>query len=236
MSDEAGGSDGGLLEAELPSEMTTRLSLKESVIAGLGGAALDGLMASCWYRTEGEEHFRPFWDAGQPVIFTLWHGRLLPCTYHHRHQGVVTLVSLHRDGEYITRAVRRWGYTAVRGSSSRGGLDALRELIRHVKQGRSLAITPDGPRGPREKMKPGPVIIAQRTGAPIIPVVSGASRASYFGGWDRFLIPHPFARLQIAYGEPVFVPRRADEAQIQTIMDDVEVRLGGLMRRVAEKW
>jgi hypothetical protein len=226
----------GEVSAELPSEMTTRLSLKESAIAGLGGAALDALMASCRYRTEGEEHFRPFWDAGQPVIFTLWHGRLLPCTYHHRHQGVVTLVSLHRDGEYITRAVRRWGYTAVRGSSSRGGLDALRELIRHVKHGRSLAITPDGPRGPREKMKPGPVIIAQRTGAPIIPVVSGASRASYFGGWDRFLIPHPFARLQIAYGEPVFVPRRADEAQIQTIMDDVEVRLGGLMRRVAEKW
>jgi lysophospholipid acyltransferase (LPLAT)-like uncharacterized protein len=149
---------------------------------------------------------------------------------------VVTLVSLHRDGEYITRAVRRWGYTAVRGSTSRGGLEALRELIRHVKQGRSLAITPDGPRGPREKMKPGPVIIAQRTGAPIIPVVSGASRGWFFGGWDRFLIPQPFARCQIVYGEPVFVPRQADEAQIQSVMLDVETRLGGLMRRVEERW
>lgn len=223
-------------QGELPSEMVTPLSLKERVIAGAGGAALDALMASCRYHTEGEENFRPFWRGGKPVVFTLWHGRLLPCTYHHRHQGVVTLVSLHRDGEYITRAVRRWGYTAVRGSSSRGGLEALRELIRHVKKGRSLAITPDGPRGPREKMKPGPVIIAQRTGAPIIPVVSGASRARYFGGWDRFLIPMPFARLQIAYGEPVFVPRDADEQQLQAISDDVERRLGVLMRRVAEKW
>ena len=105
-----------------------------------------------------------------------------------------------------------------------------------MRAGRSLAITPDGPKGPREKMKPGPVLIAQRTGAPIIPVVSGASRASYFGGWDRFMIPHPFARLQIAYGEPVFVPRRADEAELHAIMDDVEMRLGALKQRVDEPW
>jgi lysophospholipid acyltransferase (LPLAT)-like uncharacterized protein len=221
---------------ELPSEMTTRLPWHQSALAAVGGAGLDGIMGSCRYRTEGEENFRQFWREGKPVVFTLWHGRLLPCTYHHRHQGVVTLVSLHRDGEYITRAVRRWGYTAVRGSTSRGGLEALRELIRHVKQGRSLAITPDGPRGPREKMKPGPVIIAQRTGAPIIPVASAASRGWFFGGWDRFLIPQPFARCQIAYGEPVFVPRHADEAQIHAVMEDVETRLGGLMRRVEERW
>lgn len=222
--------------AQIPSEMTTRLPWHQSALAGIGGAALDGIMGSCRYRTEGDEHYARFHRQGRPVVFTLWHGRLLPCTYHHRGQGVVTLVSLHRDGEYITRAVRRWGYTAVRGSSSRGGLEALRELIRHVKQGRSLAITPDGPRGPFQKMKPGPVIIAQRTGAPIIPVASAASRGWFFGSWDRFLIPRPFARCQIAYGEPVFVPRHADEAQIQAAMDEVERRIGVLMRRVEEPW
>ena len=219
-----------------PSEQVTPLKPMERLAASAGGAALDALMATCRYRREGVEHYDQFWRQGKPVIFTLWHGRLLPCTHFHRHQGVVTLISQHRDGEYITRSVRRWGYTAVRGSTTRGGLEALRELIQHVRQGRSLAITPDGPRGPREKMKPGPVLIAQRTGAPIIPVVSGANRASYFGGWDRFLIPHPFARLQIAYGEPVFVPRRVSEDEIQAIMDDVERRLGELMRRVSEPW
>jgi lysophospholipid acyltransferase (LPLAT)-like uncharacterized protein len=170
------------------------------------------------------------------VVFTLWHGRLLPCTYHHRHQDVVTLVSHHRDGEYITRLVQKWGYTAVRGSSSRGGLDALRELVKHLRAGRSVAITPDGPRGPRERMKPGPLLAAQLTGAPIIPTVSGASRAWYFGGWDRFLIPKPFARLQVLYGEPVFVPRRATETELQAISDDVEARLGELMKRVDRPW
>ena len=219
-----------------PSEQSTSLRPHEDALAALGSAALNALMSTCRYQREGVEHYDQFWRAGKPVIFTLWHGRLLPCTHFHRHQGVVTLISLHRDGEYITRVVRRWGFTAVRGSTTRGGLDALRELIQHVRGGRSLAITPDGPKGPREKMKPGPVLIAQRTGAPIIPVVSGASRASYFGSWDRFMIPHPFARLRIAYGEPVFVPRRAGEAEIQAIMDDVERRLGALMKRVDVPW
>lgn len=222
--------------AELPSEMTTRLPWHQSALAAIGGAGLDAIMGSCSYRTEGDENYAQFHRQGKPVVFTLWHGRLLPCTYHHRGQGVVTLVSLHRDGEYITRAVRRWGYTAVRGSSSRGGLEALRELIRHVKQGRSLAITPDGPRGPFQKMKPGPAIIAQRTGAPIIPVASAASRGWFFGSWDRFLIPRPFARCRIAYGEPVFVPRHADEAEIQAAMDETERRIGALMARVEEPW
>jgi lysophospholipid acyltransferase (LPLAT)-like uncharacterized protein len=222
--------------AELPSEMTTRLPWHQSALAAVGGAGLDAIMGSCRYRTEGDENYAQFHRQGKPVVFTLWHGRLLPPTYHHRDQGVVTLVSLHRDGEYITRAVRRWGYVAVRGSTSRGGLEALRELIRHVKQGRSLAITPDGPRGPFQKMKPGPAIIAQRTGAPIIPVGAAASRGWFFGSWDRFLIPRPFARCQIAYGEPVFVPRQADEAQIQAAMDEVERRIGALMARVEERW
>ena len=214
----------------------TKLTRMQDLTAALGGSALDALMRTTSARTEGEENFRRFWREKRPVVFTLWHGRLLPCTYHHRHQNVVTLVSHHRDGEYITRLVQKWGYTAVRGSSSRGGLDALRELVRHLRNGRSLAITPDGPRGPREKLKPGPLLAAQLTGAPIIPVASGASRASYFGGWDRFLIPHPFARLRIAYGEPVYVPRRGDEAELQVVADEVEARLGELMRRVDRAW
>lgn len=219
-----------------PSEQSTELRMRERFAASLGGVALDTLMSTCRYRREGVENYEQFWRRGKPVVFTLWHGRLLPCTHFHRQQGVVTLVSQHRDGEYITRAVRKWGYTAVRGSSTRGGLEALRELIQHLKAGRSLAITPDGPKGPREKMKPGPILMAQRGGAPIIPTVSGADRAWYFGGWDRFLVPKPFARLKIVYGEPVFVPRRADEAELLAIQEDVERRLGELMKRVEEPW
>ena len=214
-----------------PDEPQTRLSASQRALAALGGAALDALMATTRIRTEGDEHFRRFWDAGRPTVFVLWHGRLLPPTYHHRGQGVVTLISQHRDGEYITRVVRRWGYIAVRGSSSRGGLHALRELLRHLRAGRSLAITPDGPRGPREKLKLGPLLAAQRAEAPVIPAASAASRAWYFGGWDRFLNPQPFARLQIVYGEPVRIPREADEAGLQALAEEIERRMAELTRR-----
>jgi lysophospholipid acyltransferase (LPLAT)-like uncharacterized protein len=194
-------------------------------IAAVGQRALEAILGTCRIRTIGEENYRPFWDAGQPTVFVLWHGRLLPCTYHHRGQGVVTLVSRHRDGEYIARIVERWGFFPVRGSSSRGGLEAVRELIRFVRRGRSLAITPDGPRGPREVMKLGPLLVAQRTGAPVIPTECTASRAWFFGGWDRFLVPQPFSRITIHYGEPVFIPREAGEAELEAIARDVERRM-----------
>jgi lysophospholipid acyltransferase (LPLAT)-like uncharacterized protein len=197
-------------------------------VAALGQRALEAILATCRIRTIGEENYRPFWNAGQPTVFVLWHGRLLPCTYHHRGQGVVTLVSRHRDGEYIARIVERWGFFPVRGSSSRGGLEAVRELIRFVRRGRSLAITPDGPRGPREVMKLGPLLVAQRTGAPVIPTECSASRAWFFGGWDRFLVPQPFSRITIHYGEPVFIPREAGEAELEGIARDIERRMAAM--------
>jgi lysophospholipid acyltransferase (LPLAT)-like uncharacterized protein len=209
----------------------TELSRGQNALAALGGLMLDRLMATTRIATEGDEHFRRFWDAGKPTVFVLWHGRLLPPTYHHRQQGVVTLISQHRDGEYITRVVNRWGYIAVRGSSSRGGMQALRELLRHLRGGRSLAITPDGPRGPREKLKLGPLLAAQRAGAPVIPVGSAADRAWFFGGWDRFLIPKPFARLRVVYGEPVWIPREADEPALQGIAEEIERRMAVLTAR-----
>jgi lysophospholipid acyltransferase (LPLAT)-like uncharacterized protein len=201
-------------------------------VAAVGQRLLESILATCRIRTVGEENFRPYWDAGKPTVFVLWHGRLLPCTYHHRHQNVVTLVSRHRDGEYIARIVERWGFVPVRGSSSRGGLEALRELMRWVRRGRSLAITPDGPRGPREVMKTGPLLIAQRTGAPIIPTECTASRAWFFGGWDRFLIPKPFSRITIEYGEPLFVPRGAGEAELEEIAREVERRMAAMRVRL----
>lgn len=208
---------------------------KVRLVSGAGGALLTGLLRTCRVETRGEEHFRRFWDRGEPTVFVLWHGRLLIPTWHHRGQGVATLISRHRDGEYIARIVERWGYVAVRGSSSRGGREAAVRLIRQVRAGRSLAITPDGPRGPREVLKPGALVVAQRTGAPVIPTVSSASRASFFGGWDRFLIPHPFARLRVEYGEPVDVPRDADEGELERIAREVEGRMAE-MRRRADDW
>lgn len=207
--------------------------LRIRLVAGLGGGLLASLFATCRVEATGEENYLRFWRERRPVVFVLWHGRLLSGTYHQRGKGLVALISEHRDGEYIARVVERWGYGTVRGSSTRGGTGALRGLIHHVRQGRSVVVTPDGPRGPREKLKPGALMVAQLSGAPIIPVATGADRAWHVeGGWDRFQIPKPFSRVHVLYGSPVPVPREIGPEQLESIGARVEARLGDLMRTV----
>jgi lysophospholipid acyltransferase (LPLAT)-like uncharacterized protein len=200
-------------------------------IGTAGGAVLRTLFATCRVTATGEEGYRRVWREGRPVVFVLWHGRLLSGTYHQRGKGLVALISEHRDGEYIARVVERWGYGTVRGSSTRGGTRALRGLVHQLRAGRSVVVTPDGPRGPREQLKPGALLIAQMAGAPVIPVATGADRAWWIEGWDRFQIPKPFSRVRIVYGEPIEVPRRTTSAEIDALGARVEEALGALMRR-----
>lgn len=194
--------------------------------AGLaGGLLLDALLGTTRVETINPEAFEQHHRAGTPVVFALWHGRLLPPTWHHRGQGIVTLASRSGDGEYITRVLHHWGYHVVRGSSSRGGDSALRELVRLLRAGRSVAITCDGPRGPRQKLKFGVLQMAQLSGAALVPVGSAASRAWELNSWDRFTVPKPFARLRVAYGDALFVPRDTAAADLPRIAAQVEAAI-----------
>jgi len=210
----------------------TKPPLRYRLAAAVGGRVLDTLFATARFHDEGADHYRVHVDAGEPVIFVLWHGRLLPLAYHHRGQGLVTLVSRSADGEYIAGVLRHWGYGAVRGSSSRGGGPALRELVRLVRSGRSICVTADGPRGPRERIKPGALLAAQLTGRPLIPAAAGTGRAWWFEGWDRFLVPKPFASIRVAYGEPVFVQRKGGQHALDEAAGALEATMGTLMRTV----
>lgn len=191
----------------------------------LGKYLLDALLATVSFRVLSAQPHQPL-TASSGVIYTLWHGRLLPLTYLHRRQDIVTLISQSSDGEYIARVVERWGYTAIRGSSSRGGSSALREMVKLARAGRSMAITPDGPRGPRQQLKPGVLTLAQLTGQPMIPMSASATRAWWVDArWDRFLVPKPFATVFVRYADPVYVPRAADEAAVAAIGQQVEATL-----------
>ena len=187
----------------------------------LGKHMLDALLATVRFKIMAAE---PHYDVGDKgVIYTLWHGRLLPLTYYHRNQNIATLISQSSDGEYIARVVERWGYEAIRGSSSRGGGAALREMVKLSRTGRSLAITPDGPRGPRQQLKPGVLTLAQLTGLPMIPMSASATRAWWVDArWDLFLVPKPFSSVFVRYADPVFVPRGASESELAQIGRDVE--------------
>jgi lysophospholipid acyltransferase (LPLAT)-like uncharacterized protein len=222
--------DGDIAASGVPQPLRLRLA------ARLGGGLVSALLSTCRYHVVGEEHYLWFWRAGRPVVFVLWHGRLLASAYQQRGAGLVALISQHRDGEYIARVVQRWGYGTVRGSSTRGGTGALRGLVRHVRRGRSVVLTPDGPRGPRERIKPGALRVAQMGGAPLIPVASSADRAWWVVGWDRFQIPKPFSRIRMAYGEPIEVPRGASEVELDAVSAAVEQALDRLMQQVDAGW
>ena len=204
--------------------------LRLRLVAGLGGAAAHLLLSTARFEPRGAEVYLECRRRGQPVIFVLWHGRLLPLCYWHRGQGIATLISRSADGEAIARLVARWGYRPVRGSSTRGAVPGLRELVLEARAGRSLAITPDGPRGPRQRMKLGPLAAARLTGLPLLPVAAGADRAWWFGSWDRFLVPKPFARIVLLYGTLRTVPPDAGAEELAQGAAALEEELNRLTR------
>lgn len=206
--------------------------LQARLMSRFGGALLTALMATTRFERTGTDVYDAWLAPRRPAVYVLWHGRLLPCSYFHRDHGLATLISQHRDGDYIAGVVERWGFRIVRGSSSRGGAAALLQMVRLLREGVGLAITPDGPRGPRQKMKTGPLFAAQRAGVPLIPVTAGTDSAWWFGGWDRFLIPHPFARIRMVYGEPMFVPPEADAAEVERLALELEGRLNRMTEQV----
>lgn len=205
-----------------------REGLRYRLAGRVGQVMLDAVMVTLRYEVRGDAAYRRLLDAREPVIYALWHGRLLPLTYIHRRLEISPVISESADGEYIARILEHWDYRPVRGSSTRGGSRAFRELLRVARSGRSLAFTPDGPRGPRQRMKPGVISAAQLTGFPVVPMSAAATRAWWFEGWDRFLVPQPFARVHVAYGEPMFVPRDSSAAELERLAEALELELNRL--------
>lgn len=154
------------------------------------------------------------WAKGEQVILAFWHDRLLMLPVAYRGRKVCIMNSQHRDGEIATRAAARWGIRSVRGSATRGGVAAFLQLVDAYDAGYDLAIVPDGPRGPRHVVKPGIVHLARTTGAPIFPVTYAAARKRQLHSWDRLVIPLPFSRVLYRVGEPIEVPRDADDAEL----------------------
>ena len=169
------------------------------------------LLASTW-RLEilGDAHVRRLRDAGVPVVFAVWHAYLLPPLWHRRGEGITLLISDHDDGGIVARAAERWGYKVVRGSSTRGAVKGSLGIVRTLRSGGDVAITPDGPTGPPRIPKSGAVAVAARAGAAIVPVGAGASSLWQMGSWDGFSIPRPFARVRIVYNPPLRFEKQSE--------------------------
>jgi len=178
--------------------------------------------------TIGLEHARPYWDRGEHVIITFWHDQLLLMAPGYQGPGTRILISQSKDGELIARTMEFLGQGAVRGSSNRGGPRALREMVRLAGQPYDLAITPDGPKGPRHVAKEGVAQIARLTRRAMVPMAFVASRGHRFASWDRFLFPFPFCRGVYAYGEPL---RCGESEDVEAFLKRIQAALDDNTRR-----
>lgn len=176
------------------------------------GAFVLGTLAGTWRLTIlGAENLSSSSTGSKGHFIALWHGRMLLGLAHHASRNWWVLVSDHQDGDISQALLEQFGYRVVRGSSTRGGARAVRQMLTILDEGAVVVITPDGPRGPRHSIKHGVVWLARATGYPIVPVGFACDRAWRTKGWDRFTIPKPWARVVMVYGAPIRVERSVDE-------------------------
>jgi len=162
---------------------------------------------------------------GERIIFAFWHGRLLMMPFAYAGKPAAILISQHRDGEYISRIAKIFGFQVIRGSATRGGVRAFKQMIRAIKGGLNLVITPDGPKGPRAQVKSGVIELAKLTGAPIVPVSFSAARRGFLKSWDAFLLPLPFSRAVYVWGEPMYVEPTATKEEVRKYQELLAERL-----------
>ena len=182
-----------------------KVRVSPAVVRRVAPTFIDQLARSWRFHARNQHHWQRLVEAREPFIFLLWHEALLPLLWRHRRQQIAILVSEAREGQYLADYAQRIGYHLVPGSSTRGGARALLAAIRALGDGSTVAITPDGPRGPRRDIKPGVVHAAQRAGAMILPLHAVAPSAWRLHSWDRLLVPKPFAEIEVGYGKPFSV-------------------------------
>jgi len=189
--------------------------VQAAAIAALGTPLVEALGFTYTWREVGAEHLEDIARDGRQPILALWHGRILTATLYFRDRGVVAMTSENFDGEWVAQLMRRFGYHAARGSTSRGGARALAQLSREMADGYPTAFTVDGPRGPARVVQPGAAWLASATGQPIVPFHIEADRYWTVKSWDRHQVPKPGSTLAIAIGPPIEVAAGADEAAIE---------------------
>jgi lysophospholipid acyltransferase (LPLAT)-like uncharacterized protein len=206
----------------------TRAQLrKAAVIAAAGAPVIRALGWTYRWRVDGFHHYESVVASRRQPIFAFWHGRILPATLFWKNRGIVVITSQNFDGEWIAGIIERFGYGTARGSTSRGGARALVRLRRELSSGRPAAFTIDGPRGPARVAQPGAVFLAGATGQPVLPFHIEADRFWTMKSWDQTQVPKPFARVQVAIGEPIVVPDAAD-ATIEAKRLELERSLAAL--------
>ena len=187
------------------------------------------------FEIEGWENWEAASSNGAIPIYTCWHNRVFLSTYFWRNRGIVVMTSQSFDGEYIARFIQRFGYGAARGSSTRGGIGAIVELVRLMRAGRPAGFTIDGPRGPKYVAKMGAVLLAKKTGHPILPFTIATKKHWQVNSWDHFQVPRPFTKALLTIASPMLVSAESDDETLNKKRDELQCVLDKLDER-GEQW
>lgn len=216
----------------------SQYSLKQRILIHLADLTFFILIkligATVRFETEGAEHLEAINKDGKLPIYAVWHDRIFLGTSYLRGRGIVFLTSQSLDGEYIARFLHRFGYGAIRGSSTRGGARGLVEMIRGMNRGLPMGFTVDGPKGPRHEAKSGAVLLAKKTGNPILPFIVHPRKYWTVNSWDKLQIPRPFTRSLVIFGEPIYVGQNATDDEIEAKRNDLQRELDQLVKRGKE--
>ncbi len=206
------------------------------ILVGAGVALEHILGPTLRFDVVGREHFERVLAAGRRCIFSFWHRTIFLSAWWFRNRGIVAMTSANFDGQLLAGVLQRMGYGTAQGSSSRGGLRGLANLAERMAEGRDATFAVDGPRGPRYIAKPGMVLLARRTGCPLICLHSYAARSHTFQkSWDRFQIPYPFSRVVLIVGRPIEVPADASRQAMRSKQAEMQ-QLLERARDTAESW
>lgn len=213
--------------------------VKQNTLRFLGALilkhSLDALCSTLRIRYKNKKVIDDLKKQNQNYVLAFWHGTMLLPWFLHRNDGFAALTSKSKDGDLLAKQLKHWKYKVVRGSSSKGGDVALGVMVDHAKNGYSIAITPDGPRGPEHKFKAGAVITAKKSGIPIVLIGVGIKSKKKLKSWDNFQVPNPFSSVKIVYSDPLYVDANLSYDETSKIIEICESRLNGLQTE-AEKF
>jgi len=210
--------------------MKIRMNAK---VTSFFASVLIRILGATWrMEIRGGEHLELARKMSDSVIFVFWHGRLLVLSWSHRGSKVYILASEHYDGDLMGKTIEWLGFGHLKGSTTRGGTRALRELRSLLGGGQDIGLTVDGPKGPRGKVQQGATELSRLASSAVLPVSDTARGRKIFGSWDRFQVPVPFARVIVEYGEPLIVPAGAGAEERERLRIELERRLGELTSRL----
>jgi hypothetical protein len=201
-------------------------------ITALFASLLIRIVGCTWrFRVIDERYYDEARRMAPRSIYVFWHGRMLPLSYRYRNRAIHVLASAHRDGELMGRTIRHLGFGHIRGSSTRGGARAVREMVAKLEEGFDLGITVDGPKGPRYEAKGGPFEVAKISGAPVVPATTSSRARWVASSWDAFEFPKPFTKVYVRFGAPQWVSPDAGPEELERCRAETE----RILREITEE-